>query len=43
MEKLLKTIDTVYYQHYSSSSAQEVDSTGTVFVTVTEFLFDKPR
>lgn len=43
MEKLLETIDTVYYQHYSSSSAQEVDSRGTVFVTVTEFLFDKPR
>ena len=43
MEKLLKTIDTVYYQHYSSSSAQEVDSEGTVFVTVTDFLFDKPH
>ena len=42
MEKLLKIINTVYVQHYPSSPAQEVDSRGTVFVTVTEFLFDKP-
>ena len=42
MNALLEMINSVYFQQYPSSPPQKVDSRGTVFVTVTEFLFDKP-